>query len=120
MQVTVLPVDRTIVCNGLAVKCEFEVPEGVQSIHWSGGLGQMTGGVAHGQFRDPAIVAPYLAAWRAEMQARIAATAADEPIEQAAYEAYLATEAQRDAERRVAAQADADADAAVQEQAAAS
>lgn len=120
MQVTVLPADRTIVVNGVALKCEFDPPEGVQSIHWAGaeGVGQMTGGAAHGLFRNPGLIAPYVAAWRTAMQARIAATEADEPIEQAAYQAYVAAEAQRNAERIAAAQAEATVQAAAAEEAA--
>lgn len=116
MQLTVIPGDRTIVVDGLALKCEFSAPEGVQSITWAGahGVGQMTGGAAHGVFRDPATVASYVAAWRTALQARVAATEVAEAIELANYQAYVAEEQRRDAERRAAAQADADAEAAKQ------
>lgn len=122
MQVTVNPAQGTVVIDGLALKCIFAVPDGVQSIHWAGkfGTGQQSGGTGHGVFYDPAVIAPYVAAWRTEMQARIAATEAAEAVETAAYQARVAQQEQIAQEQQAAAQADADAAAAAAETQAAS
>lgn len=106
MNIVVAVPDGRIVVDGLALRCEF-ASDATHSIRWNGaeGVGHVMGGPNEGPFRDPAIIAPYVAAWRAAMQRLIAATEAAQGQEQAAYQAWLAAEAQREEQLRAAAAA---------------
>lgn len=96
MDVTVDVVDEgrmVVAIDGISLVCASPVEghsEWMRSMRWLGGeiaLGHINGGPASTSFRDPAVIAPYVAAWRAEMDRRLAAIDAAQAAELAAYQA---------------------------------
>jgi hypothetical protein len=115
MHVTVNMPDKIISVDGVALQCSFPVDVAIRSIRWHGeALHGYTVTVAPGggEFRDPAVIAPYVTAWRAEMQRRLDANAVDATKEKSDYQAWLVDEAGKTERQKTNAAADAVADAA--------
>ena len=71
--VTVVPKDRLIIVDGLALRVVFDAPDNLHALQWRGESG-------HKEFTDDAEVAPYVAVWQAQKERldRAAAEAAEE------------------------------------------
>ena len=110
MQVTVIIADKTVAVDGLALACAVPADPAVASIRWHGDAlyGNATpapGQAGGGDFRDPAVIAPYVAAWRTALQGKLDAAAAAATAETAAYQTWLAEQKASDAQRAAAAAA---------------
>jgi hypothetical protein len=90
---------KTVTIDGLALHCDVPlVPAWIAVVRWHGETlyGHITpvpGTADGGDFRDPSLVAPYIAAWRATMQMRIDALAADQASEAAAFQKWIGDQA---------------------------
>lgn len=115
MHVTVNMPDQVISIDGVALQFPFQVDKSIRSIRWHGEAlhgNTVTVAPGGGEFRDPAVITPYVTAWRAEMQRRLDAVATAATKETADYQAWLVSEAGRAAQQKTAAAADATAAAA--------
>jgi hypothetical protein len=117
MNVTVNMAAGFVAVDGVALQCSFPINKTIRSIRWHGetlyGNVVVDGPeVVGGEFRDPAVITPYVTAWRAEMQRRLDAAATAATKETADYQAWLVSEAGKTQLQMTAAAADATAAAA--------
>jgi hypothetical protein len=104
MQVNVNMTDKVVAVNGLALPCDFKIDPTLAALRWEGDAlyGNMTpaaGQTGGGDFRDPSIIAPYVAAWRTALQTKLDAVTADATSEAAAYQKFLSDEKAAEAKR---------------------
>jgi hypothetical protein len=112
MRVSVVVPDSTIVVDGAPLRFDFPVEDNtIEAIQWDSVA--LSGSIQrHGSsesFKDPAIIAPYIEAWREEVNRRATASVDHESASLAAHQDYLKAEAEKKAEREAAAKAQAEA-----------
>jgi hypothetical protein len=89
---------KTVTIDGLALECDFPADESIATLRWHGETlyGHITmpaGSTGGGDYRDPAMVAPYVAAWRTALQKRLDALTADQASEATAFQKWTAEQA---------------------------
>jgi hypothetical protein len=93
MNLVANPAAGLVTIDGLALQCDIAADSAIASIRWHGealygNIAPPPGVTGGGDFRDPALVAPYVAAWRAALQKRLDALIADQASEAAAFQKW--------------------------------
>lgn len=99
---------KTVTIDGLALQCDVPADASIATIRWHGEAlyGHITppaGVTGGGDFRDPALVAPYVAAFRAAAQKRLDALTADQASETDAFKQWTADQAAATKQQQAAA-----------------
>jgi hypothetical protein len=86
---------KTVTIDGLALECDIAADPSIWAIRWHGEAlyGHITppsGVTGGGDFRDPSLVAPYVAAWCTALQKRLAAVDAAQVNEKDAFQKWSA------------------------------
>lgn len=91
MQVTVIPADKVISVDGLSLKVDMDMDTTIHSIQWHGAAGAgIISGPGGDAFRDPAVILPYVEAWRVALKALDAATVTEAAAAADAYQKRIA------------------------------
>ncbi len=90
MHLIVAMADGVVTIDGLPLACDFKRDASIASIRWHGealyGHITPTDPIGGGDFNDPAVIAPYVVAWRTALQQRLDAVAAATTAELAAFQ----------------------------------